>query len=129
MLQLAVFPSTTLLFLFTLSTATPAAAQLQAGTPVQAVLGWHSTSPHTPLMTCNEGFVPYCCGAFLSDPDDPGNMLCEEGKIFSGLPPALRADKTGCLITSCRPRTGSVSRGVRDAGYGAPADRRGLRTD
>lgn len=86
MFQLAIFPRIMLLFLFTLSTAaTPAVAQLRAGTPVQAVLGWHSTSPHTPLMTCNEGFVPYCCGALLSDPEDPDNMLCEEGEKLSGL--------------------------------------------
>ncbi|KAH8906161.1 hypothetical protein BR93DRAFT_928774 [Coniochaeta sp. PMI_546] len=49
-------------------------------TPVkQAVLSWHSTSPHTPLMTCNSGFVPYCCGAFLDDPGDPGASICQDG--------------------------------------------------
>jgi hypothetical protein len=48
---------------------------------VQAVLAsWHSTSPHTPLMTCSPGFAPYCCGAFLSEPDDLDNTWCEDGK-------------------------------------------------
>jgi hypothetical protein len=59
----------------------PAHREGRRGTPVQAVLAsWHSTSPHTPLMTCNPGFVPYCCGAFLSDPEDLDNMWCEDGK-------------------------------------------------
>ena len=82
--QLAVFPGIMVfLFLVALSaTATLAAVTpARAGTPVQAVLAWHSTSPHTPLMTCNEGFVPYCCGAFLSDPDEPDGMRCEEGRF------------------------------------------------
>jgi hypothetical protein len=32
-------------------------------------------------MTCNEGFVPYCCGAFLSDRDEQDGMRCEEGRF------------------------------------------------
>lgn len=52
---------------------------------MQAVLGWHTTSLHTPLMTCRWPFVPYCCGAFLSEPDDLDNTRCEEGESMTGI--------------------------------------------
>ncbi len=106
-----------------------APTQAGAGTPVQAVLGWHSTSPHTPLMTCSPEFEPYCCGAFLTDPDGPGDSsLCDQGKKTSRRILQLRsADGKRVVYYVIRSRTGGRPRGVRDTRDGASADWRCLR--